>query len=192
MMKPGPNRMVEDAPTPAEDRPAIAADYKSDGPPPIDAVFSLSLRGTSGERAGERGSLLFTRGADCKNDGPPHPSPLLPPLRRAHSAASGREGRERASLANSSRWLRFRRGLAGWVVAISLGSAVAPASGEITTDSTNSVAPTHWSLQPLVKPALPKVKDKSWARTPIDRFVLAKLEERGLRPSPAADKRTLL
>src|SRR5439155_16315158 len=50
----------------------------------------------------------------------------------------------------------------------------------------------HWSLRPLVKPALPKVKDKSWARTPIDRFVLAKLEERGLRPSPAADKRTLL
>src|ERR1051326_564206 len=50
----------------------------------------------------------------------------------------------------------------------------------------------HWSLQPLLKPVVPQVKDQSWARTPIDQFILAKLEEKGLRPSLPAAKRTLL
>lgn len=49
-----------------------------------------------------------------------------------------------------------------------------------------------WSFRPLAKPALPAVKDSKWAHTDIDRFVLAKLEEKGLKPVPAADKRTLL
>ncbi len=49
-----------------------------------------------------------------------------------------------------------------------------------------------WSLQPLKKSAPPKIKNKSWAKTPVDQFVLAKLEEKGMKPSPTADKRTLL
>lgn len=50
----------------------------------------------------------------------------------------------------------------------------------------------HWAFQPVRKPALPPVKNADWARTAIDRFILAKLEEKGLSPSPMADKRTLL
>lgn len=50
----------------------------------------------------------------------------------------------------------------------------------------------RWALQPLTHPTPPKVKDASWVRTPIDRFVLAKLEAKGLHPSPEADLRTLL
>ncbi|MEO6184203.1 MAG: PSD1 and planctomycete cytochrome C domain-containing protein [Verrucomicrobiota bacterium] len=49
-----------------------------------------------------------------------------------------------------------------------------------------------WSLQPLKKSFPPKTKNKSWAKTPIDQFILAKLEEKGMKPSPTADKRTLL
>jgi mono/diheme cytochrome c family protein len=49
-----------------------------------------------------------------------------------------------------------------------------------------------WSLQPLKKGTPPETKNKTWARTPIDQFILAKLEEKGLAPSTAADKRTLL
>jgi mono/diheme cytochrome c family protein len=52
-----------------------------------------------------------------------------------------------------------------------------------------------WSLKPIVKPAPPAVglaRPEDWARTPIDRFILAKLREKGLAPSPAADRRTLL
>ncbi len=49
-----------------------------------------------------------------------------------------------------------------------------------------------WSFQPVMRPKLPAVKNAAWARTPIDRFVLAKLEARGLGPAPPADKRTLI
>ena len=44
----------------------------------------------------------------------------------------------------------------------------------------------------MTDPALPAVKDEKWVRTPVDRFVLAKLEEKGLKPAPPADKIGLL
>ncbi len=49
-----------------------------------------------------------------------------------------------------------------------------------------------WSLRPLIKPEPPEPKNKDWARTPIDKFILVKLEEKGFKPSPPADRRTLL
>jgi hypothetical protein len=49
----------------------------------------------------------------------------------------------------------------------------------------------HWAFRPLARPELPPVKDASWARTPIDRFILARLESKGLQPAPAAEGRTL-
>ena len=50
----------------------------------------------------------------------------------------------------------------------------------------------HWSFQPIQRPAMPKVDASSWARNPIDLFVLAKLESEGVKPSPEAGKVTLL
>jgi len=50
---------------------------------------------------------------------------------------------------------------------------------------------TWWSLQPLARPAPPPVKAAEWARTAIDRFVLAKLEAEGLQPAAEADSHTL-
>ncbi len=49
-----------------------------------------------------------------------------------------------------------------------------------------------WSFQPVRKPALPAVKDASWATTEIDRFILARLETEGLKPAGLAEKRTLI
>ena len=49
-----------------------------------------------------------------------------------------------------------------------------------------------WSFQPLAKPVPPTVKNEAWAKTPIDRFILAKIEEKGLTPSVPADKRKLI
>ncbi|MCC6585549.1 MAG: PSD1 domain-containing protein [Bryobacterales bacterium] len=49
-----------------------------------------------------------------------------------------------------------------------------------------------WSFRPPVKPALPKVQKESWVRTPIDRFILARLEEKGLTPARPADRTALL
>jgi hypothetical protein len=50
----------------------------------------------------------------------------------------------------------------------------------------------HWSFQPLHRPPVPRVRTASRVRTPIDAFVLAKLEERGLGFSPPADRRELI
>ncbi len=50
----------------------------------------------------------------------------------------------------------------------------------------------HWAFIAPVRPALPAIKNKAWARNPIDHFILARLEQEGLAPSPAADKTTLL
>jgi hypothetical protein len=49
-----------------------------------------------------------------------------------------------------------------------------------------------WAFQPVQEQASPKVNDTSWPQTKIDRFMLAKLEEKRLKPSPPADPRTLI
>ncbi len=52
---------------------------------------------------------------------------------------------------------------------------------------------THWAFEPPVRPAVPKTKNtKAANRNPIDAFILARLEQEGLAPSPEADKTTLL
>jgi hypothetical protein len=50
----------------------------------------------------------------------------------------------------------------------------------------------HWAYVQPVRPDLPKVKDASWCRNPIDNFVLARLETEGLKPSPEAGKEMLI
>jgi cytochrome c553 len=64
----------------------------------------------------------------------------------------------------------------------------APAGGFTITDKDRA----FWSFRPVRHPALPAVKDGAWPRSPIDRFVLARLEASGLRPAAPADKRTLI
>ncbi len=49
----------------------------------------------------------------------------------------------------------------------------------------------HWSFIAPVRPAVPTVQDKSWPRSDLDNFILARLEAAGLRPAPEADRRTL-
>lgn len=50
----------------------------------------------------------------------------------------------------------------------------------------------YWAFRRPVRAPVPVVKDSSWVKNPIDAFVLARLEAKGLRPSPPADRRTLL
>ena len=50
-----------------------------------------------------------------------------------------------------------------------------------------------WSFQPLKIEPVPEIKDSShWAKTPIDKFVLARLQQAGIKPVPQADRRTLI
>jgi mono/diheme cytochrome c family protein len=50
----------------------------------------------------------------------------------------------------------------------------------------------HWAFVAPVRPAVPEIKNRAWARNPIDNFILARLEKENLAPSPEADKITLL
>ena len=64
-----------------------------------------------------------------------------------------------------------------------------------TTTKDRVITPAQrafWSFQPLKDEPPPAIKEKSWAKTDIDRFVLAKLEEKGMKPVALADRRTLI
>jgi mono/diheme cytochrome c family protein len=52
--------------------------------------------------------------------------------------------------------------------------------------------PRHWAYIKPRRSEIPRVKNQSWVRNPIDAFILARLEREGLQPSPEADKATLL
>jgi hypothetical protein len=74
------------------------------------------------------------------------------------------------------------------------GGAPWPADG--AGDSAGASAPSeeasHWAYRPPERPAVPRVADADWPATPIDAFVLARLEREGLQPSRQADKAALL
>jgi hypothetical protein len=55
-----------------------------------------------------------------------------------------------------------------------------------------SAKTSHWSFQPIHRPALPQVKDSEWILNAIDAFILARLESEGITPSPAASRATLI
>ncbi len=53
-------------------------------------------------------------------------------------------------------------------------------------------ARNHWAFRPIAAPAVPSVKEAGRVRTPIDAFILARLEKEGIAPSDEADRRTLI
>lgn len=64
----------------------------------------------------------------------------------------------------------------------------APKPGQAIAEATRK----HWAFQPLTAPTVPAVKNEKWAKSEIDRFLLAKIEAAKLSPAAPADKRTLL
>ncbi len=89
-------------------------------------------------------------------------------------------------IADLTTWVKMG---AAWPGAAGAASApvVRPPSREFT-----AAEKSFWAFQPVQDAALPAVKNRSWVQTPVDRFVLAKLEEKGLKPAAPADKITLL
>ena len=83
-------------------------------------------------------------------------------------------------VADFAEWIR--RGAPDPRSLVSRGSS--PAYGGVGRD--------HWSFQQIKRQSVPTVSDKAWCRTPVDAFILARLEEAGLRPNPQADKYTLI
>jgi hypothetical protein len=64
------------------------------------------------------------------------------------------------------------------VVLLCSGLAVAFALCAAESDTFTAAQRNFWSLQPVKKSPVPAVRDQAWVKTPIDAFVLAKLEER--------------
>ncbi len=50
----------------------------------------------------------------------------------------------------------------------------------------------HWAYTKIEKPDLPEIKNKNWVKNAVDNFVLQKLEEKQITPTPATDKLTLM
>ena len=77
---------------------------------------------------------------------------------------------------------------------LSAACAVALALSLAAVDKTDKVAAgrDHWAFRPLTRPQVPEVKNQQWARTDVDRLILARQEAAGLQPNPRMDARRLI
>ena len=67
-----------------------------------------------------------------------------------------------------------------------------PREGKAQSSKLKAQSSEHWAFKPIRKPALPAVKGAKLIQNEIDRFILARLEAKGLALSPRADRRTLI
>ena len=72
------------------------------------------------------------------------------------------------------------------------GKAGASGESKVAAFDLKVRAASHWAWKPVRPQTPPDVKDADWPAGPIDRFILAGLESRGMTPAPEADRRTLL
>src|SRR5882762_7617743 len=77
-------------------------------------------------------------------------------------------------------------------MAIGLVLACGAISGHTAPGQSFEDATKHWAYQPITRPATPKVRATRRVQSPIDAFLLAKLEQKNLTFAPPADKRALL
>src|SRR6185437_14617448 len=74
-----------------------------------------------------------------------------------------------------------------------IGQWIDQIKGPVIANGKATGAKQHpWPYTKLIAPEIPEVKQKEWVKNPIDAFVLAKLEEKGMQPAPLVNKRVLL
>src|SRR5437867_4722618 len=91
-------------------------------------------------------------------------------------------------IADLTEWVR--RG-APWLAEVNIPKGE-PVRAEGATFDLQARKAAHWAWQPVRPVSPPAVKRAAWVRSPIDAFLLAKLEAAGLEPAPPADKRSLI
>ena len=74
------------------------------------------------------------------------------------------------------------------------GKSLTPAEIQLVQNwiDQGAVWKQHWAFVTPTRSSLPVVSNKTWLKTPVDLFILQRLEQEGLAPSPPADKRTLI
>ncbi|MCH7990591.1 MAG: PSD1 domain-containing protein, partial [Planctomycetes bacterium] len=85
-----------------------------------------------------------------------------------------------------TRWVKMKL---PWPPGVDFGAKVEKRKGPPVVDEQ---AKRFWSFQPVKRPNIPAVKNKEWVKTPIDAFILARLDAAGLTPSKPAAKTELL
>jgi mono/diheme cytochrome c family protein len=152
---------------------------------PVLAEHCFSCHGPKKQRSGLR--LDSAEGLRKGGDGGPVVLPGDPdnsPLIRAVRQQGDRKMPPKGKLPRQA-----VEELAAWV---KMGAPWPPEKAVAAGPKVNQARKNHWAFQPVRKPARPSVRDRAWPATPLDHFVLARLEEKGLTPSPPADRRTLV
>ena len=83
--------------------------------------------------------------------------------------------------------------LTNWIKAGASWPEEKPAAAtSITATTIAAAAKTHWAFQPVRDPGIPSVQNGAWVKSPVDAFVLARLEAAHIPPAPPTDRRTLI
>ena len=90
-------------------------------------------------------------------------------------------------IADLTQWIKTGAPWPGQEKAVAATTTIRRGKFEIT-DKDRS----HWAFQPVRRPPVPAVKEAQWVANPIDAFILAKLEAKGLPPNPPAAKQELI
>jgi hypothetical protein len=130
------------------------------------------------------GLLKGGEGGPAVVPGKPDASPLIKAIRHtdAHPKMPPKGKLQDATIADLTKWVQT-----GAAMPKDTGSATRPKS---TIDL--EAGRTFWSFRPLAAATPPEVKTTGWARNPVDRFILAKLEAKNLQPNKTADRERLI
>jgi len=111
--------------------------------------------------------------------GQPEKSLMILAIRHAHKTLKMPEGKKLSDreIADLTRWVQME---------LPFPESVA------VKGSDKSDAKAWWSFQPVVAPPVPNVRDAAWPQSPLDHFILVKLEAKGLKPAARADRVTLI
>jgi len=90
-------------------------------------------------------------------------------------------------IADLTQWVKMGAPWPGQEKAVAATSTIRRGKFEISDKDR-----AHWAFQPVARPPVPAVKNAAWVANPIDAFILAKLEAKGLQPNPPASKQELI
>ncbi len=147
---------------------------------------SANTNSKGGLRVDDRNGLIHGGGrGPALVPGQPEKSLLIQAVRRTHAEVQmpPKKPLAAAQIADLTQWIKDG---AAWPQV-----RVPPSIGKRNPEY-DKLRKEHWAWQPVRRVAPPAVKDGAWARDDIDRFILAKLETKGLKPVGDADAVTLI
>ena len=184
----GSTRADESSPSKAD--PSLVEFFEGKVRPVLEA-HCINCHGPSKQKAGLRldSRAALMKGGDSGQaiePGRPEASRLIEAVNHSADLQMPPKGKlKEAEVAALARWVRDG---AAWPEAtVEVRPAASVASGKVSAEDR-----AFWAFRPVEVPPIPMVKDASWPKGAIDRFVLEQLEAKGLRPVAPADKRSLI